>query len=57
MVDFAYLHSYHKKTSNDSYVPSDVIEEIKKSQLLFNVSYLFWLNRFYYYLELEAQLD
>jgi len=41
MVDFAYLHSYHKKTSNDSYVPSDVIEEIKKSQLLFNVSYLF----------------
>ena len=41
MIDLAYLYTYHKKTSNDSYVPSDVTEEIHKSQILFNLSYLF----------------
>ena len=41
MLDIAYLYTFHKKTSNDSYAPSDVIEEIHKSQILFNLSYLF----------------
>ena len=41
IFDIAYLYTSRKKTSNDSYVPSDVIEEIRKSQILFNLSYLF----------------
>ena len=38
-ISLIYIH--HKKTSSDSYAPSDVIEEIHKSQILFNLSYLF----------------
>ena len=41
ILDFAFIHSFQKKVSNDSYVPSDVVEEIRKSEILLNVSYLF----------------
>ena len=41
IFDIAFIHSSRKKISNDSYVPSDVIEEIRKSEIICNVSYLF----------------
>ena len=41
IFDMAYMFSYQKKTTSDSYVPSEVGEEINKNQFLFNFSYLF----------------
>ena len=41
ILDMAYMFSYQKKKTSDSYVPSYVDEEINKNQFLFNLSYLF----------------
>lgn len=41
IFDMAYLFSYQRKISRDSYVPSEVGEEINKNQFIFNLSYLF----------------
>ena len=41
ILDMAYMFSYQKKKTSDSYVPSYVDEEINKNQFLFYLSHLF----------------